>query len=341
MSNISKHKLWLFIITFCIILFFIFVDLTNGSVNISFKDIYNYFFQNTNNNIDIILTQIRIPRIVTAILSGIALSISGLLMQTLFRNPLAGPYVLGISSGASLGVAISVLGLSALGININNLLGNSSLILFACIGAGVFMLIILLLSLRIKEITTILIVGMLLGSAINALINLFQFTGSEQSLKLFVIWTMGSLSNTNWQQIEIMSFIIFVGICISVLISYSLNIWLLGYESAKTLGLKTSLIRNLIFLATTLLAGSVTAFCGPIAFIGIASPHIARMVSKSSDHRFLVPYSALIGIVLILFADILSQISINNVSLPINSTTAILGIPIVIWVVINNKKIWV
>ncbi|NCO55160.1 MAG: iron ABC transporter permease [Bacteroidetes bacterium] len=343
MAKLTKHYNF-FIITILIIIILVLsiIDLLNGSVKISFNDAINLLINKLDNNsLNTIFFDIRIPRIITAILSGIALSISGLLMQTLFRNPLAGPYVLGISSGAGLGVALSVMGFSAFGLNFIEVAGSGGSILAACLGSGFFMFLIFVISLKIKDVMTLLVAGMLLGSAASAIINLFQFVSSEQSLKLFVIWTMGSLTNTTWQQLALMSFTILIGVLISIFIAYPLNVWLLGDDNAKSSGININKIRNLLFISATLLAGSVTAFCGPLAFIGIAAPHIARLIFKTSNHKLLIPLSAIIGVIMLLIADILTQLPFTNFLIPINTTTSLLGVPIVLWIVLKGKKMWI
>jgi len=343
MAKLTKHYNF-FIITILIIIILVLsiIDLLNGSVKISFNDAINLLINKLDNNsLNTIFFDIRIPRIITAILSGIALSISGLLMQTLFRNPLAGPYVLGISSGAGLGVALSVMGFSAFGLNFIEVAGSGGSILAACLGSGFFMFLIFVISLKIKDVMTLLVAGMLLGSAASAIINLFQFVSSEQSLKLFVIWTMGSLTNTTWQQLALMSFTILIGVLISIFIAYPLNVWLLGDDNAKSSGININKIRKLLFISATLLAGSVTAFCGPLAFIGIAAPHIARLIFKTSNHKLLIPLSAIIGVIMLLIADILTQLPFTNFLIPINTTTSLLGVPIVLWIVLKGKKMWI
>ncbi len=336
------NKAILLIVSIIIVIILVIVDLINGPVKINileeFKNIMNS--NSSNNYLSTILYDIRLPRILTAVIAGLALSVSGLLMQTLFRNPLAGPYVLGISSGAGLGVALVVLGFSAFGLNFIDIMGSGGTILAACIGSGLFMALIFAVSLKIRDAMTLLISGMLLGSAASAIINVFQFAGSEQSLKLFVIWTMGSLGSTTWPQLELMSVVIFAGVIISIFLAYPLNVWLLGDENAKASGVNVTKIRNLLLISTTLLAGSVTAFCGPLAFVGIAAPHIARMISKTSDHRFLIPFSGIVGIAMLVTADILTQLPGSGFVLPINSTTSLLGVPIVLWIVLKGKKMW-
>jgi iron complex transport system permease protein len=338
----NKGKYIWFIILFVVIIFLFFIDLLTGSVSINIHDTISILLSgyDSHNYLSVIFYDIRIPRILTAVSAGIALAVSGLLMQTLFRNPLAGPDVLGVSSGAGLGVALLILGFSAFGINVSQVLGDGGLIVSACMGSGLFMVIIFMVSIRVKDVMTLLVLGILLGAAASAIINVFQYAGSEQSLKLFVLWTMGSLSNTTWSQWTIMSVVIFAGVVIAFITAYSLNVWLLGEESAKTSGVNTNRVRNLLFLSTILLAGSVTAFCGPLAFIGIAAPHLARVLIKTSDHRWLIPLSGLVGVIMLLTADILSQLPSSDIILPINVTTSLLGIPIVFWIVIKGKRMW-
>ncbi len=341
MTFLKRKYVW-FLILISIIVILVFIDLLTGSVSFGIKETLKILFNgpDTNNYLSVIFFDIRLPRIFTAVSAGMALAVSGLLMQTLFRNPLAGPDVLGVSSGAGLGVALLILGFSAFGLNVSHILGDGGLILSACIGSGLFMLIIFSVSLRVKDVMTLLVLGILLGSAAGAIINVFQYAGSEQSLKLFVLWTMGSLSNTTWSQWTIMTIVISAGVFIAFLTAYSLNVWLLGEENAKSSGVNTLRVRNLLFLSTILLAGSVTAFCGPLAFIGIAAPHIARILIKTSDHRWLIPLSGLVGIIMLLLADILSQFPSSDIILPINVTTSLLGIPIVFWIVIKGKRMW-
>jgi iron complex transport system permease protein len=339
----KKYNILLYILLFLIIIIGLaLTDLLNGSIKVNFTDTFNVLFNGhySDNSLSTIFFEIRIPRILTAISAGLALSVCGLLMQTLFRNPLAGPYVLGVSSGAGLGVALMVLGFSAFGLNIAPWLGGGGIIIAACLGSGLFMTLIFIVSLKVKDIMTLLVLGILLGSAASAIINVFQVAGSEQSLKLFVLWTMGSLSNTTWSQWVIMTSVIIIGILLAAFMAYRLNIWLLGEENAKASGVNIIQVRNILFLSSTLLAGSVTAFCGPLAFVGIAAPHIARIILKTSDHRILIPFSGLVGIAMMLIADILTQLPGSVYTLPINTTTSLLGLPIVFWIVIKGKKMW-
>ncbi len=255
-----------------------------------------------------------------------ALSVSGLQMQTLFRNPLAGPYVLGISSGASLGVALVVLA------GIGSSIGIAGA---AWVGAAVVLLVITAVGQRIKDIMVILILGMMFSSGVGAVVQILQYLSKEESLKAFVIWTMGALGDVTSGQLLILVPSVFAGLLLAVLTIKPLNLLLFGEEYAVTMGLNIRRSRSLLFLSTTLLAGTITAFCGPIGFIGLAMPHVTRMLFQNSDHHVLLPGTILSGASILLLCDIISKIF----TLPINAITALLGIPIVVWVVLRNKSI--
>ena len=270
-----------------------------------------------------IVLNIRLIKAVVALLAGAALSVSGLQMQTLFRNPLAGPYVLGISSGASLGVALVVLA------------GVGSSIGIA--GAAVVLLVIAAVGHRIKDIMVILILGMMFSSGVSAVVQILQYLSKEEALKAFVIWTMGSLGDVTVPQLAILLPSVIVGLLLAVWTIKPLNLLLFGEEYAVTMGLNIRRSRGLLFLSTTLLAGTVTAFCGPIGFIGLAMPHVARMLFREADHRVLLPGTLLSGAAVLLLCDIVSKMF----TLPVNAITALLGIPIVVWVVLRNKSMTV
>ena len=277
-----------------------------------------------------IVLNIRLIKAVVALLAGAALSVSGLQMQTLFRNPLAGPYVLGISSGASLGVAIMLLGSAWLGIS-----SPLGIVTAAWIGAASVLLAISAVSTRIKDIMVLLILGIMLSSAISAIVQMLQYLSHEDALKSFVIWTMGSLGEVTGPQLAILAAAVSAGLLVAIATIKPLDILLLGEQYARTMGLNLRRSRMIIILSTTLLAGTVTAFCGPIGFIGLAVPHVARLLLREADHRILIPGAALCGAVVLLLCDIISK----GLTLPINSITAILGIPMVIWVVVRHKNI--
>ncbi len=302
------------------------LDLCIGAVRFSFADI----FSTADPLLRQILLNLRLPKAVTALLAGAALSVSGLLMQTLFRNPLAGPYILGVSSGASLGVAAVVL--------LGTLLGfaaSSWLTIFAAIaGASVVLLLVLAFSYRLKNNVSLLIVGMMFGSIAGALVNLLQNFANPDALKLFIVWTLGSLSSVGWTQMQILLPVCLLGMLLSVVLLKPLNGLLLGENYARSLGVNIGRTRRLIVLATGLLAGSITAFCGPIAFVGVAVPHMARGLFRTSNHRITLPASALVGANLLLLCDILS--SLFTYPLPISTVSALFGAPIIIWIILKK-----
>jgi len=277
-----------------------------------------------------ILHAIRLPKAVTALLAGAALSVSGLIMQTLFRNPLAGPYTLGVSSGASLGVALLTM-LGAFSIQLSAV----SIPIAACIGATLVLLLVLAVSKRVTSNVSLLIVGLMFGSIAGALVSLLQNFANPDALKLFIVWTLGSLSSVNWQDMQLLVPILVAGTVFVLLALKPLNGLLLGEDYARGLGIHVARTRLYIVLATGLLAGGVTAFCGPIAFIGVAVPHIARGIFKTSNHRVTIPASALIGACLLLVCDILCSLSVHT--LPISTVSALFGAPIIIWIIMKNK----
>ncbi len=315
---------------------FFIADLAIGSTAIHLGDVWAAL---TGGECDVatrdIVLKIRLIKAVMAILAGAALAVSGLQMQTLFRNPLAGPYVLGVSSGASLGVAFFLLGAPLLGLAATpslQLLGTAGA---AWIGSGLILMAVMALSRRIKDIMVILILGMMVGSAIGAVVEILQYLSSENALKSFVVWTMGSLGDVTATQLQMVIPAIAIGLILSVALIKPLNLLLLGENYARTMGLNIARSRRVIFLSTVLLAGTVTAFCGPIGFVGLAVPHLARMLFAAADHRVLIPASMMSGAVVMLLCDIISK----TMALPINTVTALLGIPIVIFVVVRNRSI--
>ncbi len=281
----------------------------------------------------------RLPRVITAILAGAALSVSGLLMQTLFRNPLAGPYILGISSGASLGVALVVLGAGIAGTTImTSEFGNLWIVIAGAAGAGLIMLLISLISLRQKDIMTLLILGVLIGAVISAVVGLLQYLSQASELKLYVLWTMGSLRGVSPNDLRLLVPLILAGLLLAWIMSKHLNILLLGEENARAMGSPVLITRVAIFVCVSLLAGSITAFCGPIGFIGIAVPHIVRSIFRCSDHRWLVPGSIIAGAGVMLFSDMLTNFGPGNAVLPVNSITSLVGIPFILWLILSKRK---
>ncbi|MFC2151645.1 iron chelate uptake ABC transporter family permease subunit [Bacteroidota bacterium] len=329
------------ILSLLLVLLFVF-DILLGSVHISANEVLSIIFKGESENPEYltIIYRFRLPKALTALFAGFALSVSGLQMQTVFRNPLAGPYVLGISSGASLGVAILVMGMSAITvISQMGVIGNWTVVMAAWLGSGLILFLILIVSARVKDIMTILILGIMFGSATSAIVSILQYFSNESMLKAFIVWTMGSLGGVSINQLKVLIPSVVVGLLITFMLIKILNALLVGENYAKSMGLNIHLSRFLIFFSTSLLAGSITAFCGPIGFIGIAVPHIARMVFKTANHKSLLPGTMLIGGILLLLSDIISQLPGYEKTLPINSITALVGIPIVIWIIIKNQKI--
>ncbi|MFC2138120.1 iron chelate uptake ABC transporter family permease subunit [Bacteroidota bacterium] len=338
----KSRNVILFFILLLIVIFLFIIDIFFGSVNYSFNEIIQVFL-NTNKVDNIIRTTIfdfRLPKAITAILVGIALSLSGLQMQTVFRNPLAGPYVLGISSGASLGVALVVLGLSPfLAHTAMSIIGNTSIVFAAIMGSCAVLFLILMVSFRIKDIMTILILGILFASATSAIVSILQYFSKETLLKAYVIWSMGSLADVTKSRLVFLSIFTAIGIIMTMVSAKTLNALLLGEIYAKSMGVNITSSRIIIFISTGIMAGTVTAFCGPIGFIGIIIPHITRMAFKTSNHFIIIPGSILIGAAIMVLSDLISQLPGTGSNLPINSVTAMIGIPIVIWIIYKRKKI--
>ena len=312
-------------------------DLLVGSVAVALRDIWAALTGGSCDPAvrDIIL-KIRLLKAVTALFAGAALAASGLQMQTLFRNPLAGPYVLGISSGAGLGVALFLLGAPLLGVSAHSFVQSLGIAGAAWLGAALVLLIVMAVSRRVKDIMLILILGMMFGSGVSSVVEILQYLSSEAALKSFVIWTMGSLGDVTGGNLALMLPVITAGLVLSVAVIKPLNLLLLGENYARTMGLNVQRTRTLLFLSTVLLAGTVTAFCGPVGFIGLAVPHLARMLFASADHRVLMPASMLSGAALLLVCDLISK----SLALPINTVTALMGIPVVIVVVVRNRNLF-
>ncbi len=330
-----------FILAGIMLLILFLADLLLGSVVIPLNQILPALFPSAGSNetFRTILLEFRFPKALTAIFTGAALSLSGLQMQTVFRNPLAGPYVLGISAGASLGVALFVLGFSSsLALGIVTVTGAWSLALVAWAGSFLVMLLVLYVSVRVNDIMTILILGILFTSAVAAIVNILQYFSNESMLKAFIIWTMGSLGSVTQSQLAVLIPAVLAGTALAFLKIKDLNAFLLGENYARSLGVSIKGSRAVIFLSTSLLAGTITAFCGPIGFIGIAVPHVCRVIFRTSNHLILVPAVVLAGSITMLLSDIVSQLPGLQTTLPINSVTAIIGIPVIIWMIIKNKR---
>lgn len=317
-------------------------DLLLGTTDIPFSDVWATLTGGTPSSETnrIIISELRLPKIIVALFAGMALAASGLQMQTLFRNPLAGPYVLGINSGASLGVAIFTMAAPMLGATSGTMMANMGITGMAWIGSALILLLVMFLSRKIRNINVILIIGMMLGSAISAIVGILQYIGTEESLKAFVVWTMGSVSTVTTEQLTILLPTVLIGLLLAVVVIKPLNMLLLGESYARTMGLRVARSRAIIFLSTTLLAGTITAFCGPIGFIGLAMPHLARMTFRTSNHSVLMPASILWGalamVLCCLVCDLLAYGGIAT--FPINAVSSLLGIPVIIVVIFRNRN---
>ncbi len=337
--GISGRQKLVFVSLLFFVAVFLILDVVLGSMTIRLSDIIDAFKGTSQEPLRTIITDFRIPKALTALAVGIALSLSGLQMQTVFRNPMAGPDVLGITSGASLGVAFVILGFSG-SMSAEGLkgLGNWLLIASSWVGAGAVMILIMSVSSRVRDIMTILIIGIMLSSGISAIVTIMQYFSAESKLKAYVIWTMGSLGNLTSIQLHALLICVAAGILLSLLSAKMLNAISIGENYASSIGLNIRFSRVVIFASTSILSGSVTAFCGPIGFIGIAVPHITRILLRTSDHRVLIPGTILTGGIVMLVSDIISQLPGTESVLPVNSVTSLIGIPVVIWVIFRNRK---
>jgi len=327
-----KKSTFIILITLLLLLFV--ADVALGSVYISATELWDVFLGAPDSTNDYIITQLRLPRAIMAVLTGAGLAIAGMLMQTLFRNPLAGPFVLGISSGAGLGVAISIMGGSLLGFS---LVSGFGLIASSIVGSLAVFLLIILISLRIKDTMGLLIIGLMVGSLSSAVVGILQYFSPSEQLRRYVFWGLGSLGNLTWNEITIIGTLVILALVGLIFIIKPLNALLLGENYARSLGINITKTRWIIISITCILAGSITAFAGPIAFIGLAVPHIARLLMSSMDHKKLIPLVIIIGAALLLACDIVAQIPFSNYSLPINAVTSLVGAPLVIWLIVKKR----
>lgn len=312
-------------------------DLCLGTVYIKPQTIWNVLTGvNTSQVNSYIILQLRLPRAVMAIIAGAGLAVAGLLMQTLFRNALAGPFVLGISSGAGLGVALAVMGSTALGIASLSAIG---LVIPSIIGSLLVLILIALLSLRIKDTMGLLIVGIMIGSLSSAIVGILSYMSTSDELKRYIFWSLGSLGNVSWDAIGLLSLIFCIAIVLLLYVIKPLNTLLLGESYARSLGINILKTRWILIIITSLLAGSITAFAGPIAFVGLAVPHISRLLLPTINHKILIPVSMLVGAILLLSCDMIAQLPFSNLSLPINAVTSLLGAPLVIWLILKKRNL--
>ncbi len=333
-----------FILLSVLLLVFFFLNISLGSVSIPFKEIFHTLIGEftTKESWQTIILDFRLPKAITAILVGSGLSICGLLMQTLFRNPLAGPFVLGVSSGASLGVALLILGSSVFGgFFLTSSISNWSLAIAASLGAFLVLFAVILAANSVRNTMSILIIGLMFGSLTAAVISVLAYFSEATKIQQYLFWSFGSLGNLTWSELSVFGSIYLVGILACFTVTKPLNSFLLGENYAKSLGINIKKSRNIILVITSLLTGVITAFSGPIAFVGLAVPHIAKMLFTTSNHKILIPASAIIGGIVLLICDSIAQLPTSEFTLPINAITSLFGAPIVIWLLIRKKKIFV
>lgn len=337
----SKNIFLFASLTFLMLVLFL-MDIGLGQVSIPLKEVFKSLTgqEVAKETWQYIIVNFRLPKAITAILVGMGLSISGLLMQTMFRNPLAGPYVLGLSSGSSLGVAFLILGASFLPSMFSSLITSSyGIIIASWLGSFVVLSAVLIVAQRLRNTMAILIVGMMFGSFTSAFVGVLTYFSTAEQLQKFTFWSLGNLGNLSWTSIIILAVSVFVGLFLSLISIKSLDAMLLGENYAKSMGLNIKKARYIIIFATSILAGSITAFAGPIAFIGLAVPHIAKLVFQTSNHRILFWGTLLFGATIMLLCDIVSQVPGSDIILPINAITSIIGAPVVIWLLVQKKTI--
>jgi len=326
-------------LTFAVAVLF-FADLCLGAVSIPLKDVWESLGGNEMKPVThYIVTQYRLPKAVTALLAGVGLSVSGLLMQTLFRNPLAGPYVLGLSSGSSLGVAALVMGAGIFPGMAALALSPYSIVLASLAGSFLVLFAVIAVSRKLRDTASILIVGLMFGSFSGALVGALSYFGTAEQLQKFTFWSLGSLGNLPWSSVAVLAFAVIAGLVVSLACVKPLNALLLGERYAESLGVPFNRMRLLVIVATCLLTGSVTAFAGPIAFVGLAIPHMARLLFKTSRHEILFFATLLTGAAIMLGCDMLCQLPESEIVLPINVVTSVIGAPVVIWLLLRQRKI--
>ncbi len=316
------------------------MNISLGSVSIPIQDIFHSILGTSEHESwQYIIQNYRLPKAFTAILVGSGLGVSGLLMQTLFRNPLAGPFVLGISSGASLGVALVILGAGLFGGAFSVILMSKwSIVIAASLGSFLVLLAVLLVASKVRDTMAILIIGLMFGSITAAVVSVLSYFSSAEQLQQYIFWGFGSLGNLSWNELLILFCIYTIGLLLTVASIKALNTLLLGENYAKSLGLNLKQSRYIIILATSLLAGTITAFAGPIAFIGLAIPHITRQIFNTSNHKILVPAVFIIGAIVMLICDSIAQLPTSDYTLPINAITSLIGAPIVVWLLVRQRK---
>jgi iron complex transport system permease protein len=327
-----KRSLWILLSVLFIVIFVF--DILLGSIDIPLSEFCSLVMGGGDSDYGDIIRNLRLPKALTAVLAGASLSVSGLLLQTYFRNPLAGPDVLGITAGAGLGVALLLMSSAVLPVAV--MLSGWGQIASAVLGAVAVMLVVIAVSLRLRSSISLLIVGIMIGSICGSLIAVLQNLSNPDTVKIYIVWTFGSLASVTWNYLQIMIPLVVFGLLLAILLSKPLNALLLGEQNAQSMGMPVRRVRTMVVTVAAVLTGVTTAFTGPIAFIGIAVPHLARGLFRTSDHRVLLPATMLCGAALMLVCDIISQMPGNGLTLPINSVSALFGAPVVIWVILRK-----
>lgn len=342
MDKIGTYKLHFALLSLALFVAFL-LNISLGSVAIPLSEIFAVLTGQgaEKETWNYIIMDYRLPKTATAMMAGGGLAISGLLMQTLFRNPLAGPFVLGLSSGASLGVAILILGAGAIGGILGTFLTNPwSMVIAAGLGSFLVLLAVLAVSFRIKDTMAILIIGLMFGSVTAAVVSVLSYFSDAEQLRNFVFWSFGSLGNQSWDGVLILFLCFIIGLTLSIFNGKALNSLLLGENYAKSMGMHIKRTTIMVILATSILAGGITAFAGPIAFVGLAVPHLVRQIFKTADHFVLIPAVLLYGALLMLLCDTIAQMPFTSYTLPINAITSLVGAPVVIWLLVRKRKLF-
>ncbi|MDJ1468130.1 FecCD family ABC transporter permease [Xanthocytophaga flava] len=343
-SHSSFRKIVVSSLIFLIITGFL-LDIMLGSVSIPFREVVRILFEQTSEQTAwlYIVQKIRIPKAITAVLVGCGLSVSGLQMQTLFRNPLAGPSELGITAGAALGVAVVMLSnghitsmpaIRQLGIS-----GSWLIVVAASMGSALVLFLVVLIAGRIRDNVVLLIVGVMIGTITLSVISIWQYFSQPEQLQEYILWTFGSLGGVTDYHLYVLAATVIVGLVLAFASSKALNVLLLGENYARSMGLTVGWARAIILASTSLLTGSITAFCGPIGFIGIAVPQLTRSLFNTSNHRVLIPCTCLIGTLLMLACDLIAHMPGSQTVLPINIVTSLLGAPVVIWIIVTRSNL--
>jgi iron complex transport system permease protein len=333
MNQGSKNFRWIWLTAALVGLFILRLFL--GSVPVSFGDVVGALIGSPSETGELVL-RFRLPVAVTCILAGSALAVSGLMMQTLFRNGLASPDVLGLTSGSSLMVAILILASNSLSLAFA---GPWSIALAASAGAAGVFILVMLISQNVNDNASLLIIGLMMSATAGSVVSVLQYVSNAEDLQAFMIWGLGNVGSASWEEIIVLGLIVVVGATMAISMMKPLNTLLLGENYATALGIDVRRSRFFILTATSLMTGAVTAFCGPVAFVGLAVPHLVRLILPSTNHKVLIPAVMLGGSILLLFCDIIAQLPGSTQVLPLNAVTSMIGAPVVIWLVVKNRKV--